>query len=340
MSAAVAVAVSGGVDSMMAARLLKEQGRRVFGIHFRTRYTGVPDIARIGDAVGMPVHVVDLRREFDRIVIDYFTATYRAGKTPNPCLICNPGIKFGALYEHARKLGAAALATGHYARVECAGSEPCRLLKGIDLSKDQSYFLAFLTPGLLKRARFPLGKLRKTEVQQMARERGLRPIVAAESQDVCFIRKGGYEEFLIRETGFEPRPGDIVNPEGQVLGRHPGLHRFTVGQRRGIDCPAAEPYYVLRLDTTSNRLVVGHKPDTYASECRVEAINWIAPPPVEPIEAETRVRYRHRGAASVVTPDDQRTATVRFRQPQSALTPGQGAVFYHGETVLGGGFIV
>jgi len=340
MTSTVAVAVSGGVDSMMAARLLQEQGQRVFGLHFRTRYTAVPDIARIGASVGMPVHVVDLSREFDRAVIDYFAATYRAGKTPNPCLVCNPGIKFGVLFEHARKLGATALATGHYARLDCRGSAACRLLKGIDAAKDQSYFLAFLRAAQLARARFPLGGLRKDEVRQMARQRGLRPVVASESQDVCFIRSGHYEDFLIRELGLQPLPGDIVDREGRVLGRHPGLHRFTVGQRRGINCPAAEPYYVLRLEAASNRLVVGRKSDTYAVECRVADINWISEPPAGPVEVDTRLRYRHRAAASVVTPTGERSATVRFHTAQSAVTPGQGAVFYRGAEVLGGGFIV
>lgn len=340
MSSAIAVAVSGGIDSLMAARLLKEEGRPVFGIHFRTRYTRVADIARIGESVGMPVHVVDMSEEFDRTVIDYFAATYRSGKTPNPCLVCNPGIKFGVLFARARTLGATALATGHYARVDCRTADACRLLKGRDPSKDQSYFLAFLTAAHLASARFPLGDLRKTEVRQMARARGLRPLTASESQDVCFIRDGHYEAFLRQAVGFEPRPGEIVDRQGRRLGRHPGLHRFTVGQRRGINCPAAEPYYVLRLETATNRLVVGRKSDTYSRECRVEHINWIAGPPAEPIAVQTRVRYRHRAAASVVTPAGPRSATVRFSRPQSSITPGQGAVFYRGEEVLGGGFIV
>lgn len=341
MSAVIAVAVSGGIDSLMAARLLKEQGHRVFGIHFRTGYTGRADVARIGAAVGMPVHVADLSREFDRTVVDYFAATYRAGKTPNPCLVCNPAIKFGLLAEHARRLGATALATGHYARVDCPEPDAaCRLLQGVDVRKDQSYFLAFLTPRQLKRARFPLGALLKTQVQAMARDRGLRPVVAAESQDVCFIRSGHYEQFLMKTVGFEPQPGEIVDREGRVLGRHPGLHRFTVGQRRGINCPAAAPYYVLRLETATNRLVVGRKADTYAAECRVENIRWLAAPTAERMEVETRIRYRHRAAASEVILEAPHSARVRFRQPQSAVTPGQGAVFYRGETVLGGGFIV
>ncbi|HHP7236683.1 MAG TPA: tRNA 2-thiouridine(34) synthase MnmA [Desulfobacterales bacterium] len=339
MSASIAVAVSGGIDSLMAARLLKEQGHPVFGIHFRTRYTGLADIARIGTLIGMPVHTVDLSREFDKAVVDYFAATYRAGKTPNPCLVCNPAIKFGVLLAHARRLGAGALATGHYARIAISDST-CRLLQGRDAAKDQSYFLAFLRPDQLRQARFPLGELRKTDVQRMARDSGLQPLAASESQDVCFVRGGHYEEFLMQTVGFRPQSGDIVDPHGRVLGRHPGLHRFTVGQRRGINCPAAEPYYVLRLEPSANRLVVGHKTDTYSRDCRVENIHWITEPSAASMNVHTRIRYRHRAAESAVTLENAHAATVRFRQAQSAVTPGQGAVFYRGEEVLGGGFIV
>ncbi|MGD8367649.1 MAG: tRNA 2-thiouridine(34) synthase MnmA [Desulfobacterales bacterium] len=344
----IAVAMSGGVDSLVSAFLLKVQGWEVFGVHFVTGYESRHDAAPcpdpieaaaarmrpLADRVGIELAVIDIRAEFQRQVVEYFTRTYRGGETPNPCLVCNPVVKFGTVFTKARKLGAEKFATGHYARIDEHG----RLLRGKDRTKDQSYFLAFLSQQQLAGAVFPLGARRKKDVVALAREKGLEP-AGTESQDACFIKEGDYKQFLIRQPGFDPQPGPIVDLAGNQIGTHRGLFGFTVGQRRGINIPASEPYYVIRLEPDCNRLVVGHKKDLITDHCRVEAVRWPGAVPQGPFRAQTRVRYRHRAAASTVTPVGESAAVVRFDKPQSAVTPGQGAVFYDGEVVLGGGFI-
>ena len=351
MKPTTAVAISGGVDSMMTAYLLKQQGHRVSGIHFITgfeaasAYTRDPGteknhtILKIGEQLGIPVEIVDIRQEFQEKIVGYFCRTYHQGQTPNPCMHCNPLIKFGTILAHALKMGAQKLATGHYARIKRDPIGHYHLLKGLDPQKDQSYFLARLTRQQLASACFPLGEMKKTAIKRLAAQKGLYPVTQAESQDVCFIKDEGYAEFLTRQTGFDPQPGLIENVSGQVIGEHRGLHLFTIGQRRGINCPAAEPYYVVRLDAERNCLVVGSKHDLLSAECRVIDINWINDKPVTPMEIQTRVRYRSQETASTVIPQDNHTALVRFKVPQSALTPGQGAVFYREDEVIGGGWI-
>jgi tRNA-specific 2-thiouridylase len=252
---------------------------------------------------------------------------------------CNPTIKFGKILSYALSLGAQKLATGHYARIKKDPSSNFHLFKGLDNQKDQSYFLARLTQRQLENAFFPLGEMKKSDVKQMAAQRGLRPVTHDESQDVCFIKHTSYGEFLSAQKGFEPKPGFIENVKGQVIGEHNGLHLFTIGQRRGINCPAAEPYYVIRLDTKRNRLTVGAKKDLLSSECKVVEINWIGKAPTLPMDIYTRVRYRSKEAAAMVFPQGKSTAIVRFKNPQTAVTPGQGAVFYRGDEILGGGWI-
>ncbi len=351
MKKKTAVAISGGVDSLMAACILKEQGQDVVGIHFITGFeTDLShaqhtqkniqlNILDIGKQLGIPVEIIDIRAEFREKIVDYFTQTYNKGQTPNPCMRCNPIIKFGRILSHAHRLGAQKLATGHYARIKKDPSGNFHLFKGRDNRKDQSYFLARLTQQQLENASFPLGDMQKTDVKQMAAERGLQPVTCGESQDVCFIKHKSYGEFLSAQKGFESRPGLIENVNGQVIGEHSGLHLFTIGQRRGISCPAAEPYYVIRLDTERNRLTVGAKKDLITSECRVVGINWIGKEPAFPMEVHTRIRYRSKEAASMVFPQAKSTAMVRFKNPQSAVTPGQGAVFYQDDEILGGGWI-
>ena len=345
MSGCIAIAVSGGVDSLVSAYLLKQQQRDVFGIHFLTGYEkptepGADGVNALGRQLDLPVVVVDLKAQFKTLVVDYFTAAYRNGETPNPCLVCNPMIKFGALLDAARQLGASRLATGHYARVEGGQGVRYRLRRGVDESKDQSYFLSRLTQDQLARACFPLGTLTKATVKALAAAKGLQPLTRQESQDVCFIRDTGYADFLIRTTGIRPQAGDIVDTAGQRVGTHSGLHRYTVGQRRGINCPASQAYYVVRIDARRNRLVVGFKDELVADSCRVRDINWIAGVPDGPMPADTRIRYRHRAVSSRVSPVGYDGAVVRFDRPQAAVTPGQGAVFYRGDEVIGGGWIV
>ena len=346
-----AVAISGGVDSLMTAYLLKEQGRHVVGIHFITgfetasAYTRDPEtekthkVLNIGEQLGIPVDIVDIRDEFLEKIVGYFCRTYQSGQTPNPCMHCNPTIKFGTILAHAQKIGAQKLATGHYARIIRGPNGHYHLHKGLDPKKDQSYFLARLTRPQLANACFPLGEMKKSEIKHLAAQKGLYPVTQAESQDVCFIKNEAYAEFLAKQTGFDPQPGLIETVNGQVIGEHRGLHLFTIGQRRGINCPAAEPYYVVRLDAERSRLIVGSKDDLLSAECRVTGINWIGEKPVTPLECHTRVRYRSQEVAATVFPEDRNTAVVLFKEPQASITPGQGAVFYRGDEVLGGGWI-
>jgi tRNA-specific 2-thiouridylase len=347
MGIPIAVAVSGGIDSMVAAHLLKQQGHEVFAVHFITGFEksaarpqgdtdpaadALHDMAR---RLGVALHVVDLQREFRREVVDYFVHTYLDGETPNPCVVCNPRIKFGALLQWADRAGACCLATGHYARIKRDANGGCRLFKGADPDKDQSYFLARLSQDQLQRAVFPLGAMTKADVRALAASSRLVPAAGEESQDICFLRGGRYAEFLDPP----PAPGLIEDLDGNVIGEHPGLHRFTVGQRRGINRPAARPYYVVRLDRRRNRLVVGTRQDLLAPACRVVRINWTLAAPGAARRVATRVRYRSREAPSTLTPLDGHSAIVAFDQPQCAVTPGQAAVFYDGDEVLGAGFI-
>lgn len=348
MSPPIAVAVSGGIDSMVAAHLLKHQGHELFAVHFITGFektagrlegnagSGADALHEMTRRLGIALHVVDLTQDFRREVVDYVARTYLGGETPNPCLVCNPRIKFGALLQWAGQAGARFLATGHYARTNRDANGRCRLFKGADPGKDQSYFLARLSRDQLQRAVFPLGGLTKAQVRAWAARHRLVPAVAQESQDICFIRGGRYPELL----DLPASPGPIEDVGGNVIGEHQGLHRYTVGQRRGINRPAARPYYVVRLDRERNRLVVGAKEDLLATACRVAHINWLITPPEAARRVLTRVRYRTREVSSTLTPLDDENALVAFDVPQSAVTPGQAAVFYDGDEVLGAGFIV
>ena len=351
MKSTIAVAMSGGVDSLMAAYLLKKQGHPVIGIHFLTGYeTGLhrmpPNrqaaenrIRPVAEQIGIELSFLDVAQTFQAGVVDYFTHAYRTGRTPNPCLRCNPRIKFGTVLAHARSLGAACLATGHYARVDTDAAGIHHLRRGVDSTKDQSYFLGFMAQKQLAHARFPLGGMTKQAVRRLAEEKGLKPAAEKESQDICFIRRGSNGEFMAAQAGFYARPGIIEDIHGNRIGEHPGLHLFTVGQRRGINCPATEPYYVLRLDACANRLIVGSADSLRRAGCRVCGLNWITGPPDAPFNARVRLRYRHQPVAAMVTPLTDGGATIRFEDRQKAVATGQGAVFYRGDEVLGGGWI-
>lgn len=359
MGDTTAIALSGGIDSLVAAALLKEKGHAVIAVHFLTGFELETDITRpIPDHIfeslvnltynrlapltaqlDIPLHVIDLRRQFKSVVVDYFIRTYQAGCTPNPCLVCNPLIKFDIMYREACQHGADRIATGHYARTECDSHGRMHLRCGIDRSKDQSYFLSRLPQSQLRRALFPLGGVTKHQTRQIASERGLVPVTTSESQDVCFIRNRSYTDFLTALPEFRSQPGPIEDVQGRPIGQHKGLHRYTIGQRRGIDCPAAHPYYVVRIDPQRNCLVVGHKNDLLTPSCRVEQINWIVPPPEATLQAQVRIRYRHGAVPATVTPLGSQMARVDFETPEAAVTPGQGAVFYCGDEVLGGGWI-
>lgn len=353
MKPVIAVALSGGIDSLVAAHLLGQKGYRIIGLHFLTGFeTALPaddnanalDKAQkrlkpIAEQLHISIKVIDLTSEFQEKIVDYFVRTYQSGLTPNPCLVCNPRIKFDLLARHARDMGATALATGHYARRKKNLNSRWHLHKGIDDQKDQSYFLSRLTQTQLAFARFPLGKLHKRETIAIARQNGLHPIIRQESQDICFIKNSSYGDFLRQQPGFKAKPGPIVNMDGRIIGTHQGLHLFTVGQRRGINCPDTEPYYVVRLDPNHNRLVVGFKQALNSMGCRISKINWLSPPPAVPVKAGVRVRYRHREVMATIAPQSNTEAVIRFDAPQKSITPGQGAVFYNNDLVLGGGWI-
>ncbi len=354
MKKTVAVALSGGLDSAIAAAFLKEEHYRVLGLHFHTGYEFPPGSStallpksgahtwahRVAEQIGIPLEVVDCSKPFEREIVRYFVDTYRSGHTPNPCVVCNQRIKFGFILEQAKALGASALVTGHYARIRQGANGQFGLLKGVDPSKDQSYFLARLTQKQLSQAMFPLGSYTKRCVREMASAREFSSFAKRESQELCFVRHASYKDFLSDQEGFVCKPGVIVNTKGDILGHHRGLHAYTVGQRKGIGIPGPEPYYVLRLDHEYNRLVIGSKSALAATECMITHVNWIGvEPPDKSISVQTRIRYRHKEADSILTPLGPDTVRVCFSKAQHAITPGQAAVFYQDERVLGGGWI-
>ncbi len=343
MNRVVAVAMSGGIDSLVAAWLLKRYAKQVIALHFTTGFEtdkDTPDaVAGLAFRLNIPFHPVDLSSAFRKQVVDPFVRTYLSGETPNPCMACNTAIKFGALLTAARELGAEALATGHYARVRPDARHHCHLHKGADAAKDQSYFLGFLNQKILSAAVFPLGDMTKTEVRHLAAQEGLHPTHRQESQDICFVRNQTCAAFVATRANVAHGPGPILTLDGERIGTHPGIHGFTVGQRRGLNCPSSEPYYVVRIHPGENTLVVGRKTDLYADRVRVHRLNWLVARPDVPLRVTTRLRYRHQGATATVHLTDTDVATVRFDHPQKAPAPGQGAVFYQGDKVVGAGVI-
>jgi len=352
----VAVAMSGGVDSSVAALLIKEAGEPAVGLSMqlydRSR-DGRPvygrccsprdlhDARAAADRIGIPFYVLNLEEEFRSEVIADFLAEYRAGRTPVPCVHCNSGPKFRDLLGRAAALGATRVATGHYARtLRDPASGRRRLLRARDLSKDQSYFLFSLTQEQLARAIFPVGELSKSAVRALAASRGLPNADKPESQDICFVPDGRYTEFIRREAGDTGVPGEIVDRSGRVVGRHAGLAGYTVGQRKGLGLSASRPLYVVALDATRNRVVVGGEGEQYRTALLAARANWVSiPPPRSAFQAIARIRSSHPGAEACVEPLDDDRFRVLFREPQRAVTPGQAVVLYEGEAVLGGGFI-
>jgi len=336
----VAVALSGGVDSAAAALLLKEAAYEVIGIHMRLwdsprfNYQAhrAENICRI---LGIPYHQVDLQKEFESCVVDYFCREYQQGRTPNPCVACNQHIKFGLLLDKALSLGADYLATGHYARVE-QSSDGYRLLKAADAGRDQSYFLYTLTQEKIGHVLFPLGGHSRDEVKQMVKHAGL-PTAARSSQDICFISQRNYATFLSQR--FSTVPGDIIDTRGKKLGQHRGIAFYTIGQRHGLGLASDKPLYVIRIEPEHNRIVLGQEKELYSQKLAAQKLNWISgKAPREPITAKAKIRYKSKEAeANLFFRND--SVNVHFAKPQKAVTPGQAIVFYNIDEVLGGGII-
>ena len=365
----IAVAMSGGVDSSAAAAILKEQGHELVGFTMQlwnqrrgisvdengeplpSRCCSLDDVydaRRVAEELGFPFYVLNLEKEFERDVVQPFVNSYLSGETPIPCVACNSRLKFASLDKLATSLGCEKVATGHYARVELdEETNRYRLLRGLDPNKDQSYFLWELTQDQLSRALFPLGEMSKPDARDAARRNDLAVAEKKESQEICFVPDGDYSGFIDRyleaeqQTNRLPGEGEIVTASGQVLGTHSGIHRYTIGQRRGIGIADSRPLYVLNIDAAQNRVVVGYDNELSSDEFTAAGINWITfDTPTEPVRAEVRVRYRHTAAPATITPLPNNRVKVKFDTPQRAITPGQATVFYRGDKVVGGGWIV
>jgi tRNA-specific 2-thiouridylase len=354
MAARVVLAMSGGVDSSVAAYLLRQQGYEVIGLFMRTGVQGADDdgpahkkgccsaldagdARRVADRLDIPFYALDFEQDFGRI-IDYFADEYLAGRTPNPCVVCNSWLKFGKLWSYGRQLQADFIATGHYARVERRGGA-VELHRAADPDKDQSYVLYGIDRAVLAHLLFPLGGHRKEQVRALAREAGLGVADKPDSVEICFV-PGGDHAAVIRER----RPGlatagQVVSSDGSVLGEHDGFERFTVGQRKGLGIAGAERRYVLRIVPANNEVVLGRREELLASGLRASRLNWLCDPPAGPFASAAKIRYRHAAAPATVTALPDGGARVEFAEAQSAVTPGQAVVFYDGTRVLGGGWI-
>lgn len=349
------VAMSGGVDSSVAAALLVDAGHDVIGLSMQLydqregdeRFGGcctlddLRDAKRVARRLGIPHYIVNFAPQFEAHVISNFTAEYLAGRTPIPCTRCNSEVKFATLLDRAEGLNAPLLATGHYARLTFdAGSGRYRLWRGADRAKDQSYFLFGLTQAQLARASFPVGDLDKRAVRRLAADLELSVAEKPDSHELCFVPDGDHAGFIERHTGVRPEPGPVVDPDGRVLGAHGGLHRYTVGQRKGLGLSSPTPLYVIALDPALNTVIVGGRTDLDRHELTASRVNWIAGvAPAGEVAVTARIRHRQAERAARVRTIAPDRVAVRFENPQQAVAPGQAVVFYEGEEVLGGGWI-
>ena len=350
----VLLGMSGGVDSSVAGYLLREQGYDVIGVTMKVwpqdcisraedKCCGpqaVADARAVAHSLGIPHYVVDEADQFERTVIDYFTSEYQAGRTPNPCVMCNEKLKFGNLWGKAEALGCDFIATGHYAIIE-HHRDRAVLRKGIDPRKDQSYFLFSLRQPQLRRALTPLGTMRKPEIRKIARSLGLKVAEKIDSQEICFVPGNDYKAFLRSHLGEnEFHRGEIYDVEGNFVGEHDGIELFTIGQRKGLPGGSAKPRYVVDLDAETKRVIVGDVEDLVCDEFEIDRTNWIARElPDEDVDATVKIRYSHPGTPATVTSLENHRARIRLHEPQRAITPGQAAVIYDGDVVIGGGWI-
>ena len=351
----VVVAMSGGVDSSVAAALLVKAGYEVVGMMMRLWSEGgaenqpnrcctpgqQADARRVANILGIPFYVLDTRDVFRHQIVDFFIDEHAKGLTPNPCLQCNRQIRFGFLLEQARLIGAAFLATGHHARVIHEKGKPSRLLRARDDQKDQSYVLSVLNQEQLQQALFPVGEYTKPEIRKFATQLGLPSASKKDSQDLCFLSTNDYRSFLSRERPSMMKTGAIRQTDGRLVGEHHGLANYTIGQRKGLGIGGSQPLYVLELDSEHNTLVVGSKDELARRTFRVSKVNWQSGnPPSDSIRAQVQIRYRARAYPARIDLLSHQTVNVNLDEPLLAITPGQGAVFYDEDRVLGGGIIV
>lgn len=355
----IAVAMSGGVDSSVAAALLKEQGYNIMGISMKTtpcemeeerteRYNSCCSLMHLQDAryvahmLGIPYQLLDFHKEFRTLVIDNFIEQYNQGRTPSPCVVCNEKIKFDLFFRRVRELGAEYVATGHYAKVEYNPKSGRYLLRRPkDLTRDQTYFLYGLTQEQLSRAIFPLADYTKPQVREIARNLGLKVADKPDSQELCFITDKDYRDFLIDEASDKIKPGPLVDKEGRVLGEHRGIQLYTIGQRKGLGVAMGVPKYVIAIDAETNTVVVGDDTDLFSKSLQIRSVNFIPFPILtSPMPVVVKIRHVHTGSKATLLPgrDDQEVEVI-FDEPQRAITPGQSAVFYDGDIVVGGGII-
>jgi tRNA-specific 2-thiouridylase len=350
----VLLGMSGGVDSSVAALLLKEQGYDVVGVTMKVwpqdcvsraedKCCGpqaVADARGVAHALGIPHYVVDEAGEFERLVIDYFTSEYAAGRTPNPCVMCNEKLKFGNLLTRARALGATHVATGHYARIALDAVGRAELHKAVDAKKDQSYFLFSLRQEQLAHTLLPLGGLTKPEVRALARTMGLKTYDKEDSQEICFVPGNDYAAFLESHLGEKAfHPGGIYFKDGTYMGPHEGIEFYTVGQRKGLGGGHGRPVYVIDIDAATQRVIVGDYDDLRRDDCFLSQTSWGMDAPAGPVEVTVKIRYNWAEVPAVLHPLPGNRARIEFREPQRAVSPGQAAVCYQGDRVLGGGWI-
>lgn len=360
----VVLAMSGGVDSSASAWLLKQQGHEVIGLFMRSGSTDevtcdpsslpilatkphhqgccsagdAADARRVADSLDIPFHALNFQDAFGQIK-DYFADEYLAGRTPNPCVMCNIWLKFGKLWEFAQEVGADGIASGHYAQLRDVGEDHPALFRGLDGDKDQSYVLFGIDRQLLNHVIFPVGGYTKTEIREMSRQAGIQTANKPDSQEICFIPDNDYAGFLTRYRGEQETSGDLVDTSGKVLGQHSGYQQFTIGQRKGLGVAFGEPRFVVRIEPDTRRVVIGTKSELGRSNLTANRLNWLIPEPPRQFRCTAQIRYQHTPAACTVNCESEEQLVVEFDEPQFGVAPGQALVLYENDRVLGGGWI-
>ncbi len=356
----VVLAMSGGVDSSVAARLLLDGGHEVVGVFMRhgietaescrvgesparnkqgcCSASDAADARRVADLLGIPFYALNFDEQFDRIV-EYFVDEYLAGRTPNPCVVCNTWLKFGKLFEYADSLGAEHVATGHYARLVDVGQSVPALMRGYDDTKDQAYVLFGIDRSRLSRMLLPVGEHRKGEIRAMAERLGLRVADKRDSQEICFVPDQDHARFIHQQRPGADTSGEIVTTDGTVVGRHDGIERYTIGQRKGLGVALGDRRFVVRIEPETHRVVIGEHDELARRELTAGESNWLIEPPTGPLTCQVKIRYRSRPAPATVEPLGEGRFSVRFDEPCHGIAPGQAAVCFDGDRVLGGGWI-